>query len=102
MPVHLLRGAVAADGSYRLEATIPAGTAAGEHHVVVDFDGTVVELPITVEALPVAPTATAPAAADQTLAFTGTEVGGWLLPTAVVLLIAGLALAVRRRPTPVG
>lgn len=100
-------GAVTADddGGFRLDAVIPADIAPGEHTVAVLDDGAdVASVRVVIAAADPAPGETpGNAAADGgsggDLAGTGGELAWlpWTLGTAVLLLLAGLALTARRR-----
>lgn len=86
-PVSLGSATAAADGSFTATVTIPAGTAAGQHHVVAILsDGAQISVEITVVA----------AASGGGLALTGADSGSFLL-LALVLLALGLGLVVARR-----
>jgi hypothetical protein len=103
-PVALATVRSSAQGVIRTTVTLPAGTPAGEHHVVVLLDGTAVaSVPITIAAAPVItvpvatpPQAAAPAAAPadparRALATTGAEGTPGLLAVVALLLAAGTA-----------
>ncbi|HWS48371.1 MAG TPA: LPXTG cell wall anchor domain-containing protein, partial [Acidimicrobiia bacterium] len=101
--VSLGQAAVGADGRFSTTVTIPAGTAAGSHEIVVsgaDSTGTAqtASAPVTVESgvSPQASTTTAPPAGGGSLPRTGTPFVP-LVSTGFALVGAGLALAYRRR-----
>lgn len=110
-PVVLATVRSSAEGVIRTTVTLPAGTPAGEHHVVVLLDGVAVaSVPITIAAAPVVtpvvstPAAAAtPAAADpavRALATTGADGTQGLLAVVALLLAAGTAavrVSARRR-----
>ncbi|MET0726452.1 MAG: bifunctional UDP-sugar hydrolase/5'-nucleotidase [Leifsonia sp.] len=85
-PVVLGTAIAASDGTFTVSGVIPAGTPAGAHSLVVLADGTV----ISTTSIQVA------AAATTAIATTGAEVDGMLALTAL-LLLAGMALVLRRR-----
>ncbi|WP_336648696.1 ExeM/NucH family extracellular endonuclease [Microbacterium sp. MMO-10] len=86
-PVSLGSATADADGAFTATVTIPAGTAAGQHHVVAILsDGSQISVEITVVA----------AGSGGGLALTGADSGSFLL-LALVLLALGLGLVVARR-----
>lgn len=93
----VLLATVTADGfgDVRTTVTIPAGTVAGSHEIILvgQVTGNTVTIPLTVTA--------APAAASSTkLAATGTDPTGEFLSGALLLVVGlGIRLGLRRRPS---
>jgi hypothetical protein len=91
-------GTASADGTATVTFTIPKNTPAGSYQLDVIVDGITeaVSTPITVTT-PAATTVTTAATGTPELAFTGSTLPWWLLPSALLSIASGITLTRLRR-----